>query len=97
LTERLSLRAWRPGDRFQPLGLAGQKKLQDFFVDTKIPRAERGRVPLLMAGQRIAWVVGHRIADAFRWKGEGAACVAEVRFLEEQHGVSAGSDAAIGG
>jgi tRNA(Ile)-lysidine synthase len=97
LTERLSLRAWRPGDRFQPLGLAGQKKLQDFFVDTKIPRAERGRVPLLMAGQRIAWVVGRRIADVFRWKGEGAACVAEVRFLEGQHGVSAGSDAAFGG
>jgi len=97
LAQHLSLRAWRPGDRFQPLGLAGQKKLQDFFVDAKIPRAERARVPLLMAGPRIAWVVGHRIADAFRWKGEGVACVAEVRFLEEQHGVSAGSDAAIGG
>jgi tRNA(Ile)-lysidine synthase len=92
----LSLRGWRRGDRFQPLGLSGTKKLQDFFVDAKIPRAERGRVPLLLAGDRIAWVVGHRISDAFRWKGEPMACVAEVRFLEEQHGVPPRQTTAFG-
>lgn len=96
LAEPLRLRAWRPGDRFQPLGLPGGKKLQDFFVDTKVPRAQRRRVPLLMAGERVAWVVGHRIAETFRWRGERAACLAEVRFSEAQDGVPAGSDAAVG-
>jgi tRNA(Ile)-lysidine synthase len=96
LEEPLRLRAWRAGDRFRPLGLRGQKKLQDFFVDEKIPREERGCVPLLVAGDRIAWVVGHRIADEFRWRGERVACVAEVRFSEERDGIPAGSDAAVG-
>ena len=61
------LRTWREGDRFQPLGMTGEKKLQDFFVDEKVPRRERGRVPLLCAADgRIAWVVGYRIAEPFK-------------------------------
>jgi tRNA(Ile)-lysidine synthase len=79
----LSLRGWRPGDRFRPVGLRGHKKLQDFFVDAKVPREERGRIPLLFAGGRLAWVVGHRIAEEFRWHGRGAACLVEVEFPEE--------------
>ena len=97
LDEPLYLRAWRAGDRFRPLGLRGRKKLQDFFVDAKIPREARGRVPLLVAGDRIAWVVGHRIADEFRWRGGRAACIAEVRCAEGRHGLPAGSGAAHGG
>jgi tRNA(Ile)-lysidine synthase len=86
LAEPLSLRGWRPGDRFRPLGLAGRKKLQDFFVDAKVPRADRPHVPLLLAGERIAWVVGHRVAEEFRWGGRGPACIVEVRF--DRRGVS---------
>lgn len=95
LDDPLRLRAWRAGDRFRPLGLRGRKKLQDFFVDAKIPREARARVPLLVAGDRIAWVVGHRIADEFRWRGEPAACLAEVKFSEGRDGIPAGSDAAV--
>lgn len=76
----LLLRGWRPGDRFRPLGMRGEKKLQDFFVDAKVPREERGRIPLLLAGERIAWVAGQRIADEFRFQGEGPACLVEVEF-----------------
>lgn len=96
LGEPLRLRAWRPGDRFRPLGLAGGKKLQDFFVDAKVPREERHRVPLLVAGGHVVWVVGHRIAEPFRWKGGRTACLAEVRFSEGAHGVPAGSDPVVG-
>jgi len=96
LDEPLCLRAWRPGDRFRPLGLPGAKKLQDFFVDAKVPRQERGRIPLLIAGEGIAWVVGYRIAEAFRWQGERTACMAEVRFSEDRHGLPVGSNAAVG-
>jgi tRNA(Ile)-lysidine synthase len=87
MTGRVSLRGWRPGDRFQPLGLRGQKKLQDFFVDAKVPRRERARIPLLLARGRIAWVVGQRIAEEFRWEGRGAACLAEVDFQEDTDAV----------
>ena len=67
LGEGLFVRTWESGDRFQPLGMTGEKKLHDFFVDEKVPRRQRGRVPLVCAADgRIAWVVGHRIAEAFK-------------------------------
>jgi tRNA(Ile)-lysidine synthase len=67
LGDGLFVRTWENGDRFQPLGMDGEKKLQDFFVDEKVPRRRRGRVPLVCtADGRIAWVVGHRIAEPFK-------------------------------
>ncbi len=60
---RLSVRRRGPGDRFHPLGMAGVKKLQDFFVDAGVPRGEREGVPLVCSEQGIAWVVGHRPAE----------------------------------
>jgi tRNA(Ile)-lysidine synthase len=67
LGDGLFVRTWENGDRFQPLGMNGEKKLQDFFVDEKVPRRRRGRVPLVCAADgRIAWVVGHRIAEPFK-------------------------------
>ncbi len=62
---RLWLRHRRPGDRFRPLGLGGEKKLQDLFVDEKVPRALRGRVPLLVSPRGIVWVVGYRLDERF--------------------------------
>src|SRR5206468_7741831 len=63
----LAVRSRRPGDRFQPAGLTGHRKLQDFFVDRKIARADRDRVPLVVDGSdRIIWVAGHRIDETFR-------------------------------
>ncbi|MCL0048195.1 tRNA lysidine(34) synthetase TilS [Dehalococcoidia bacterium] len=55
------VRSRRDGDRFHPLGMDNSKKLQDFMVDAKIPRAWRDRVPLVCAGEQIFWVVGWRI------------------------------------
>jgi tRNA(Ile)-lysidine synthase len=65
--EPLTVRNRRPGDRFRPLGLAGRKKLQDYFVDRKVARHRRDRVPLVVdETDRIVWVAGHAIADEFR-------------------------------
>lgn len=60
---RLHVRSRRPGDRFQPLGMAQPKKLKDFMVDARIPRWWRDGVPLVVSQRGIAWVVGWRIAD----------------------------------
>lgn len=64
--QKLWVRTRYDGDRFQPLGLSEAKKLQDFMVDAKIPRAWRDRVPLVCSPQGIAWVVGYRIADSVK-------------------------------
>ena len=59
----LRVRRRRPGDRFQPLGLAGEKKLQDVFVDAKVPRSQRDSVPVVCDDEGIVWVAGYRIAE----------------------------------
>lgn len=65
-THRLRLRGWAPGDLFHPLGLQGRrKKLQDYFTDLKIPRAERQHIPLLVAPEGILWIVGYRADHRF--------------------------------
>ena len=56
----------RPGDRFRPLGLGGEKKLKDFFMDEKIPRSLRHRIPILEIAGRVGWVVGYRIDERFK-------------------------------
>lgn len=62
----LVIRSWTPGDRFVPLGMNGHKKLQDFFVDEKVPRHQRQAVPILVSGGEIAWVVGFRVDERFK-------------------------------
>jgi len=43
--------------------MAREKKLQDFFVDQKVPRQKRPAVPLLVSGRDIIWVCGMRLSD----------------------------------
>ena len=63
----LSVRARRPGDRFMPLGMTGEKKLQDFLVDAREPARQRDRVPLVVTeDDKIIWVAGHRIDARYR-------------------------------
>ena len=62
----LSVRNFRVGDKFMPLGLKGSKKVKDVFIDKKISRQERKRMPILTCGNDIIWVYGIRIDDRYR-------------------------------
>jgi tRNA(Ile)-lysidine synthase len=66
----LQVRFPQPGDRFFPLGAPGRQKLQDFFVNSKIARAQRPYIPLVISGTEIVWVVGYRIAEPFKVRPE---------------------------
>jgi tRNA(Ile)-lysidine synthetase-like protein len=71
---QLIVRSRRPGDRLRPLGLRGEKKLQDVLVDARVPQEERDAVPLVCAPWGIAWVVGHRLDErAALEEGSGSA------------------------
>jgi tRNA(Ile)-lysidine synthase len=59
-------RRWKDGDKFQPLGMSGQKKLSDFFVDEKISVADKELVTVIISNNEIVWVVGMRINDKFK-------------------------------
>jgi tRNA(Ile)-lysidine synthase len=66
-SSHLRVRNRHPGDRFRPLGVGGTKKLQDFFVDRKVPRHLRDSVPLVVDETgRIIWVAGYGIDESFR-------------------------------
>lgn len=59
----LVVRNYRPGDRFQPLGMVGSQKLSDFFINVKMPQPIRGGCPLLEYQDRIIWVIGYRTSE----------------------------------
>ena len=54
------------GDRFQPLGMKNNQKLQDFMTNLKIPQRIRDSIPLILCGNNIAWVVGYRISELYK-------------------------------
>jgi tRNA(Ile)-lysidine synthase len=64
---QITLRHWRAGDRFQPIGLKSAVKLQDLFTNQKIPRARRRDLVVAEAGNgRIFWVENLRMAEHFK-------------------------------
>ena len=65
--QALIVRGWQPGDRFRPLGAPGRKKLKDWFIDRRIPAAERKQLPVVLAlSGEIIWVPGFSPADEFK-------------------------------
>lgn len=62
----LVVRAREEGDFFYPLGFGKKKKLQDFFVDMKVPRDERDSVPIVVTGNDIVWIAGYRGDERFK-------------------------------
>lgn len=67
----LEVRPMRAGERWSPLGMAlRHQKMSDFFVNQKIPHSSRARWPLVLSGGSVIWVVGLRIAQAWRLVGD---------------------------
>jgi tRNA(Ile)-lysidine synthase len=67
----LQVRSPERGDRFQPLGLKGTRKLSDFLIDRKVPRAARSAVPLVVDAEKILWVAGMRLDERARLPAGG--------------------------
>ena len=63
LPERLFIRYWQDGDAMRPFGADYTKKLQDLFVDARIPRERRKSLPLILVGEQIIWLPTLRRAE----------------------------------
>lgn len=59
----LEIRKWELGDRFVPLGMKNSKKVSDFLIDLKIDRWHKSQIKVLVSEDRIAWIIGLRIAE----------------------------------
>lgn len=66
----LKIRPRANGDFFFPSGFGRKKKLQDFFVDEKVPRDERDKIPVVLSGNDIVWIAGYRADERFRVTGK---------------------------
>ncbi len=71
----LRVRNLEPGDRIIPFGMKVRKKLQDVFVDKKIPRAQRAKAAVVTDDEKVLWVVGIVTSEAARVTGSTAQVV----------------------
>jgi tRNA(Ile)-lysidine synthase len=62
----LTIRNWKKGDAFQPLGMKGRKKLSDFWIDRKVPQSNRKNIPIVLKDEQIVWIAGQQIDDQFK-------------------------------
>ncbi|WP_366871240.1 tRNA lysidine(34) synthetase TilS [Flavobacterium sp.] len=63
----LMIRKWEEGDRFQPIGMAGQsKKVSKYFKDEKFSAIEKEQAWLLCTGTKVIWIIGRRQDDRFK-------------------------------
>lgn len=63
LAGTIEIRCRLPGDRIQPLGMQGHKKLKKFLIEKKIPAKERAKIPLFLSKEEIIWIPGYFLAD----------------------------------
>jgi len=61
-----TIRKWRNGDRFKPLGMDGTKNISDFLTEQKIKSGKRKEQFVLVNKNNIVWIVGLRIDDRFK-------------------------------
>ena len=84
LPEAVRLRHRRPGDRFQPLGLVRAARLQNLFINRRVPSAERsGRWILELEDGTIAWVEGFPAGEAHRL-GPGSRAIVALRITRPE-------------
>ncbi|MBF0556038.1 MAG: tRNA lysidine(34) synthetase TilS [Nitrospirae bacterium] len=66
LLHPLTVRGRCNGDYFYPMGFGKRKKVQDFFVDEKVPKDARDSVPLVYSGGDLVWIAGMRGDERFK-------------------------------
>jgi len=62
----LTVRRWKPGDKFSPLGMTGMKKISDLLTDLKVPVTSKEKVLVLISGNDVVWVMGYRIDNRYK-------------------------------
>ena len=70
----LKLRKWKRGDKIQPLGMKGSKKISDILIDFKISILEKENIYVIESNNDIVWVVGFLISDKYKLDKNSSIC-----------------------
>jgi tRNA(Ile)-lysidine synthase len=57
------IRNRKPGDRIQPFGIKGRKKVSSIFIDEKVPMIQRKKIPLLVDQKSVLWILGMKLSN----------------------------------
>lgn len=82
LKKNFVIRKWKAGDKFQPIGMKGSKKISDYLSDAKIPSSEKKEQLVLTNDGKIIWMIGLRIDERFKVKRETKK-ILQLSFIEE--------------
>jgi tRNA(Ile)-lysidine synthase len=66
LPDHLTVRNFRSGDRFQPLGMVGHKKVKDLLIEKKVPLSLRSVWPILFRGEEVLWIPAYGRSETAR-------------------------------
>ncbi len=81
----LMVRTRKNGDKFNPFGMQGSKKIKDYFIDEKIPRDLRNQIPLLIDETNILWVIGYRTSEIYKLDKAGKKVLkVEIKTIKNQ-------------
>lgn len=70
IIEGIIIRTRKDGDKIKPLGMNGNKKLKDIFINSKVPIKDRDNVPIVCFGEKIAWIVGYKVSENSKITGD---------------------------
>jgi len=76
----LTVRGRRDGDKFQPLGMTGSKKIKKYLSDAKVPAVYRDSIPLVVSDNTLVWIVGYCVSDWASIKN-GTSEALEIQFF----------------
>ncbi|HET8861318.1 tRNA lysidine(34) synthetase TilS [Marivirga sp.] len=81
MQDSLEVDFWKEGDKIQPLGMKGKKKVSDVLIDQKVPLPQKSQVLVLKSEGEIAWVVGYKFSDLYKIK-ENTNKILRIQYYE---------------
>lgn len=60
------MRNRKNGDKIIPLGMKNHKKVKDIFIDMKIRKEERDKIPIICFDENISWIVGVKFSQQYK-------------------------------
>ncbi len=81
--EPLMVRNLRDGDTFRPIGMRGRQKVHDFATNLKLARDQKENLKLLVQGEDVIWIIGHRISEDFKVRTDSQK-ILKLTFLPDE-------------